>query len=314
MPNSQFHNTQSSPSITSYQNATGNIDYKFTNDYMFRAILQKHNNVLKGLICSLLHLSPKSITDITITNPIELGKAIDNKEFVLDIAVRINNDTFLNLEMQVANELNWEDRSLGYLCRAFDQLYRGQPYSSALPVIHIGFLDFQLFPGHPEFYSIHKLLNVKDHHLFSDKLTLSVIDLTHIELATKEDRDYQIDLWAKLFTATTWEEIKMLADKNEYMQEATQALFECNADELIRQQCYAREEYDRYQRTINKALKDTTEERDQLALKNAKALETIQKQEVALKKKDCDLKEKDDAIKEKDAEIARLLALLEKKE
>ena len=57
----------------------------------------------------------------------------------------------------------------------------------------------------------------------------------------------------------------MIAERNETLMQATQALFECNTDELIRQQCYAREEYYKYQRTIDKALKDTAAERDQLA-------------------------------------------------
>ena len=152
-------------------------------------------------------------------------------------------------------------RSLSYLCRTFDQLYRGQDYSDVSSVIHIGFLDFSLFPSDAEFYATYKLLNIKTHKEFSDKLTLGVVDLTHIELATDEDRFYQIDRWAKLFKATTWEEIKMITEGNEYMTQATQELYECNADELIRQQCRAREEYYKYQRALEK----TTEERDRLA-------------------------------------------------
>ena len=102
---------------TSFMEATGVIQYNMTNDYMFRYILQKNKKVLKGLICSLLHLQPEQI----------------------------------NLEMQVENKHNWTDRSLAYLCRSFDQLYRGQEYEEALPVIHIGFLDYTLFPDAPEF-------------------------------------------------------------------------------------------------------------------------------------------------------------------
>ena len=247
-----------------YLNATGKITYTFTNDYMFRAILQRNKTVLKGLICSLLHLDPVSVVSITINNPIELGKSVDNKEFILDIHITLNDDTLINLEMQVTDELNWKDRSLSYLCRTFDQLYRGQDYSDVSPVIHIGFLNFPLFPSDAEFYATYKLLNIKTHKEFSDKLTLGVVDLTHIELATDEDRFYQIDRWAKLFKATTWEEIKMVTEGNEYMTQATQELYECNADELIRQQCRAREEYYKYQRALEK----TTEERDRLASEN----------------------------------------------
>ncbi len=34
------------------------------NDYMFRAILQTHNNVLKGLIVALLHLPVKQLKSV----------------------------------------------------------------------------------------------------------------------------------------------------------------------------------------------------------------------------------------------------------
>ena len=59
----------------SFETATGSIDYPFTNDYMFRAILQKDKQVLKALIAALLHLKKESIHDVVITNPIELGAA-----------------------------------------------------------------------------------------------------------------------------------------------------------------------------------------------------------------------------------------------
>ena len=249
-------------------NATGPIDYNMTNDYMFRAILQKNNNVLKGLICSLLHLKPSEIKSIEIKNPIELGKAMDEKEFILDLKILLNNDTILNLEMQVQAQLYWDDRSLVYLCRSFDQLYSGEQYSAAKPAIHIGFLDFTPFKDNPEFYATYKLMNVKNHNVYSDKFILSVVDLTKIELATEEDKQYQIDYWASLFKAKTWEELKMIAENNEFMQEATETLYALNADELIRQQCLAREDYYRTQNTYDKVINDQAQMIQDLSEKN----------------------------------------------
>ncbi len=57
----------------------------------------------------------------------------------------------------MSNEHNWPERSLMYFCRAFDQLYRGQKYEDALPVYHIGFLDFTLFPEHLLILSIKQM-------------------------------------------------------------------------------------------------------------------------------------------------------------
>ena len=122
--------------------ATGKVDYTLTNDYLFRAVLQQSNNTLKGLICSLLHLSPDEVQSAEITNPIQLGKRIDAKTFLLDVRVLLNNNTCLNIEMQVINLGNWPERSLGYLCRSFDTLNRGEDYQNTKPVIQVCFLDF----------------------------------------------------------------------------------------------------------------------------------------------------------------------------
>jgi predicted transposase/invertase (TIGR01784 family) len=257
------------------KNAAGPIRYTLTNDYMFRAFLQKNQTVLKQLICSLLHLDLDTVKSLRITNPIQLGKSIDNKDFILDINIRMNNNTFINLEMQVNNEFNWPERSLSYLCRSFDQLRTGEKYANAGPAIHIGFLDFTPFPEHPEFYASYKLLNVKTHHLYTSKFVLNVVSLKHIDLATDEDKKFRIDRWARLFKSTTWEDIKMLAKNEPIFQDAAETLYNLNSDETIRAQCRAREDYNRQQSAIkyrfkelNTELKKVTAEKQKLASEN----------------------------------------------
>ena len=80
---------------------------------------------------------------------------------------------------------------------AFDQLQSGQEYDETLPVIHIGFTDFTLFPNDPEFYATYRMTNVKKpSQVYSDKFTLSVVDLTQIDNATEDDKTSKIDHWA----------------------------------------------------------------------------------------------------------------------
>ena len=69
---------------------SGALIVPMTNDYLFRALLQRNNLVLKGLICALLHMKEADISSVIITNPIRLGDSIDNKTFVLDINVILN--------------------------------------------------------------------------------------------------------------------------------------------------------------------------------------------------------------------------------
>ncbi len=277
-------------SFKNLEEAHGIIPYGMTNDYMFRAVLQSNDKVLQGLICSLLHLSKREITSIEITNPVILGKSVEDKEFRLDINVLLNNNTVINLEMQVANEMNWPNRSILYLCRSFDNPKHGQDYRETMSAIHIGFLDFTLFKEYPEFYSTYKLINVKNHHIYSDNFILNVVNLSRIDLATKEDRAYGIDHWAALFKAKTWEELKMIAEKDKDIEEAARSLFQFCTDEQVRKLCRDREEYYQdlrnYEREIERMKKVIAEKEAEM---------------------DIALFEKDTAILEKDRVIEKLL-------
>ena len=287
-----------------YKHATGNIPFNMTNDYMFRVVLQKNEYVLKGLICSLLHLNHEDVQSTQITNPIELGEDIDDKTFVLDIDVILNNSSLINLEMQMTNEHNWTERSLSYLCRSFDQLYQGETYASAKPAIHIGFLNFHPFPEYPEFYATYKLINEKNGMVYSDKFSLGVIDLKHIELSTNEDKESLVDVWAKFFIATSWEEVIMIAEHIPHLEAAAQTLYEANADEATKRKCRARRDYYKQVNTREKMLHELTAEISSLEHEIAQRQSLLAEKEVALAEKDSALAEKDSALAEKDSALA----------
>lgn len=261
------------------QNASGKLDYQLINDYLFRATLQSSNIALKGLICALLRLKPENVTSVTITNPIELGRAIDNKTYLLDIKVLLNNNITVNIEMQILNQGNWPDRSMEYLCRSFDQISKGKDYEEARPVVQISILDFTLFPEVPEFYATYMFMNVKNLKIYTDKVRLIVLDLKRIDLATDEDKAYRLDYWARLFKATTWEEIKMLVKDNEALTQAAESAYILSADEMVRLQCQAREDYYKDQRFVQNRLSKAITERDELAKKVEEQNSRLEEQE-----------------------------------
>lgn len=273
------------------ENATGELPFSMTNDYLFRAVFQENNYALCGLIRALLHIDEDIPLTAEITNPIIIGESITDKEFRLDINVIINNYQRLNLEMQVADQLNWPNRSLCYLCRSFNQLNHGESYSNIKPAIHIGFLDFTLFKSYPEFYSKYMLMNTKNQNIYSDKFDLRVLDLTHIELATAEDRLYQIDYWATLFKAKTWEDIKMVTKKNPYINEASKTIYLMTEEERVQKRCRDREDYYASLRSHEEYIAELEEKVNML-----------------ITEKDSVLAEKDSALAEKDKIIAELKA------
>ena len=95
-----------------------------------------------------------------------------------------------------------------------------------------------------------------------------MIDLTHIELATEEDKAWKIHHWARLFTATTWEEVKMITENNIHMKEAAKEMYVLSADEMIEERCRARNDYYRTIRTYNKTIQDLEESNETLFSEN----------------------------------------------
>jgi len=78
-------------------------------------------------------------------------------------------------------------------------------------------------------------MNRRSHKAYNDKFRLSVICLSQIDLATEEDRRYQIDEWARLFNATTWEDLKMMGTTDSVFQEAGTVMYEASEDEHMQQ-------------------------------------------------------------------------------
>lgn len=306
---------------TSFAAATGKLDYRLTNDCMFHIVFQKNPKALLGLCASLLHMHPEDIRSVEVLNPLEFKDLPTDKQFVLDLKVMLGDERILNFEVQVIDENDWIERSLTYACRTFDQLQKGQTYLDVKPVYHIGFLDYTLKGFTPEFYATYKLLNVKNHEMYSDKLSISVVNLNQIELATEEDRKYGIDHWARLFKATTWEAIKLLAKENEYISSAAETMYESSQDKSMRFFLEGVEEANRIRRgqeiRLERAAEELQAKENRIAQMNdtlAKLDASLAEKAVALAEKDSALAEKDSALVEKDSALAEKDSALAEKD
>ena len=291
----------------SSETLTGQLPYTLTNDFFFKAFLQKNETALRGLLSALLSLKPDEISSVTITNPIEEGETIDDKNIILDIKLLLNDTHVINLEMQVANLGNWPERSLTYLCRMFDQLKTGEDYIKVKKTIHVSIMDFTPNDFPEVLYSEYFLYNLQTGHKYSDKFAIYMLQLNQLG-NPKDERDIpEIYYWAQLFKAKTWEEIQMLAEKNECIKQSIATLQEITADEKARMQMEARE---RYRRDLAASVE----------LGKQQSAEVIQRLQAESKQKDEKLeeaqleieKEKMEAEKEKE-ELLKIIEELRKK-
>uniref|UniRef100_UPI001A98EAE8 hypothetical protein n=1 Tax=Butyrivibrio fibrisolvens TaxID=831 RepID=UPI001A98EAE8 len=105
--------------------------------------------------------------------------------------------------------------------------------------------------------------------------------------------------WAKLFKATTWEEIKMITSTNPSMNSTAEKIFATNSDFMIAERRRIREDNIIHERRMKEALA----EKDNKIEEQAKELEEIDKK----------LEEQAKELEEKAELIARLQRQLEEK-
>lgn len=310
---------QTRPLPPDFETLSGPLPHNLMNDLMFRIVFEIDQNGLKNLLCSLLHYKPEDIVEIEIKNPIRLGKRVDDKKYVYDIYLLLNNKEKIHLELQVLHQDYWTERSLCYLCREFGSLNAGDTYDQVKHLIQIDILDFDLYEGTQEFYSIYHLANDKTGRIYSDKLSLHVLELNKDEYATDEDKAYGIDYLARLFKATTWEDLRMLAQEQKDLQSIIETIYRANADDYVRAELEAREDELRVQRTLENEMKRRLEKLSAQQQKIAEQLTTIDKQQATIDEQQSTIDEQQSTINtqrniidEQQTEIARLKAELEK--
>lgn len=139
-----------------------------------------------------------------------------------------------------------------------------------------------------------------------------MVNLSRIDLATEEDKQYHIDEWAALMKATNWEEIRMLASRDEYLNEAAETIFRLSADEQIRKRCRDREEYYEDLHNYEMAILD----RDvSIANYRKAAIEresVIAEQQNMLAERESVITEQEKLIQERDIQIQSLLSEIER--
>ena len=295
------------PYSDGWKKQTGKLPVSMTNDYLFRALLQADEKTLIALISSLLNLKRREIKSVLVTNPIELGESIREKEIRLDVSVVLNNEKKINLEMQVAHREGWIERTLLYISRSFDQLNRGEIYADIRPVIQISFTDFTIIADAPEFFATYKWINEKNiSQVYSDKMIIKNVNLSRIDLATDEDKKQGIDRWAKIFKATTWEELKMLATADKKSDQAISSIWQLTEDEKIRDQILFREENEReynHMMDVNKTLqKKVSEQSSKISEQSSR----ISAQDNKISELNCTISEQSSKILEQSSKISEL--------
>ena len=193
-----------------------------TDDYIFKRVFAYKGNesVLKDFLEALLKIEIKGIK---ITNPEIIPYEKGEKRGLLDIKAEINDGTMLDVEMQMKNERNTDERATEYMGKMIsEQLQVGEDYQNLKKSIVIFITNYN-FLKRNSYHSVGRMKfdkTLKDEYVNmgydkEDEVASKYIEVHYIELPKFKKKELskftKLDQWMCIFTQNR--EGIMLAEK-----------------------------------------------------------------------------------------------------
>lgn len=130
-------------------------------DIVFKYLLGSRSST--PLLLSFLNAVQEDVgappfTQIEIINPINDRQFFDAKLSIIDVRAQASDGTFINVEVQVRSQAEFQERSLYYWARTYaDQLQDGNDYKVLKPVLNVCLVDFAMFPDPIGYHSVFRL-------------------------------------------------------------------------------------------------------------------------------------------------------------
>ena len=210
-------------------------------DIVFKLLFVKDET--QELIISLLNciLKPETpIKSVTITNP-ELPKAdVDDRGVYLDILVIHEDGSKTDVEMQVEDYKNTEQRALYHWGRMYgDSITRGQEYKKLVPCRVIFIMDYELHKTEG-LHSVYQMLARENYAVLSEHVEIHTIELPKLRRIAVEGDKPLLD-WARFLKSSSNEEREQVAVGSSVIKKANEALKSLSEDPEVRRIARARE-------------------------------------------------------------------------
>lgn len=217
-------------------------------DVVFKELM-RNEVVRKGFISDVLDIPLEEIKTVRLESPFLSRRSRTEKQCILDVRIQLNDDSRINVELQIRRMARWDKRSLFYLAKMYtDNLFVGQRYDRLKKCIVISILDFS-GDDHPGYHKVYHLRD-QEGRLYSDQFEIHIIELN------KELTGDKLDDWIRLFQVKNMGELNKLQSGNAGVMEAVEEVKRMNLIRSIRLWYEARQMYQRDQWAIEDAIRE----------------------------------------------------------
>ena len=225
------------------------------NDYIFKKIFSKKGNesILKDFLISVLNIPIQKVetrAEVSLERQLE-----ENKLGRLDILAKLDDNTIVNIEVQILNKYNFIDRTMYYWSgNYYNELRAGEDYKEVKKVIAINILDYEIFEEGP-YHEIARIRRDFKNKILTDKMELHFIQIPKF---LKENRGTKTKLeqWMQFISQKDEKEVELAMKENEEIKKANEEYEYLTGDEAERRLALLREEAIRDEKTMLKGSRE----------------------------------------------------------
>lgn len=179
--------------------------------------------------------------------PTHFCRSLFEKESIMDIRIKTQNNLEIDVEMQVRNVKDYISRSMYYLAKMYaNQEIKGMEYFKLKKCIVINILDFTLIKESDKMHNVYRFKEIYQNNELTDLLEVHFIELPKFHI-TNADQLSPVEKWVCFFKYagdTSKEEIiKSIICEKEGIRLAYESLIKVSADESFRAAYDSRERF-----------------------------------------------------------------------
>ena len=200
------------------------------NDYAFKRVfgVEENKDVLQDLLECILDIQPENISGLELLDKEFHKDSISDKTGVLDVKLRLKNNTIIDIEIQNRWSSEFVQRTIFYWAKMYtENLKTGEVYTKLPKCITINIVG----EGFNLNSLIHSEYNVVEKHLndrLSDELEIHFLNLAKVkeqqENFEQDEKKKKLYNWLKFIETDNSEVREMLAENSEMMRKANSTI------------------------------------------------------------------------------------------
>jgi predicted transposase/invertase (TIGR01784 family) len=206
-------------------------------DFVFKSIFgnEKHPEILISFLNAVFgYTDEKKIVKVQIENPNIEKEDIEDKYSILDIKATANDNTKLDIEIQIKNNQDMIPRTIYYLSKLVEgQMNEKDNYNKILKSVTINLLNFELLQNNDRVHNAFIYKEKETNEVLTDLTEIHFLEFPKLK-ARNIDMENLLNDWMMFMENPESEVVEMLAKKIPEIKEAKKVLEVLSLDKRAR--------------------------------------------------------------------------------